>query len=87
MKPQRGTLGKVTRGIIPQVAKRITFDLKIIETLYTSLRQITIDHLEEFGRMTYGLEWMMWTTLLKTTQWMIFAYHREQMGPMVGPLL
>ena len=29
----------------------------------------------------------MWTTLLKTTQWMIFAYHREWMGPMVGPPL
>ena len=36
---------------------------------------------------TPGLEWMMWTTLLKTTQWMIFAYHRKWMGPMVGPLL
>ena len=26
---------------------------------------------------------MMWTILLKTTQWMIFAYHRKWMGPMV----
>ena len=25
----------------------------------------------------------MWTTLLKTTQGMIFAYHRRWMGPMV----
>ena len=30
----------------------------------------------------------MWTTLLKTTQWIIFlAYHRKWMGPMVSPLL
>ena len=29
----------------------------------------------------------MWTTLLKTTQWMTFAYHRKRMGPMTGPLL
>ena len=40
MTPQRGTLGKVTRRNI-QVAKRITFDIEIIETLYISLRQIT----------------------------------------------
>ena len=33
------------------MAKRITFDSEIIETFYTSLRQITIDYLEEFGRM------------------------------------
>ena len=26
---------------------------------------------------------MMWTTLLKTMQWMIFAYHRKWKGPMV----
>ena len=32
---------------------------------------------------TPGLEWMMWTTLLKTTQWMIFAYHRKWKRPMV----
>ena len=30
---------------------------------------------------------MVWTTLLKTTQWMTFAYHRKWMGPMTGPLL
>ena len=33
------------------MAKIITFDSEIIETLYTSLRQFSIDHLEEFGRM------------------------------------
>ena len=32
------------------------------------------------------LEWMMWTTLLKTMQGMVCAYHRKWMGPMVGPL-
>ena len=36
------------------MAKRITFDSKIIETLYTRLRQIIIDHLEGFGRMAYS---------------------------------
>ena len=36
------------------MAKRITFDSEIIEILYTSLRQIKIDHLEEFGGMTYS---------------------------------
>ena len=36
------------------MAKRITFDSEIIETLYTSLRQIVIDHLEGFGRMAYS---------------------------------
>ena len=30
------------------MAKRITFDSEIIETLYTSLRQFTNDHLTEF---------------------------------------
>ena len=29
----------------------------------------------------------MWTTFLKTTQWMTFAYHWKWMGPMTGPLL
>ena len=37
------------------MAKRITFDSEIIETLYTSLRQITIDHLEESGGMAYRI--------------------------------
>ena len=35
------------------MAKSITFDSEIIETLYTILRQIIIDHLEGFGRMAY----------------------------------
>ena len=35
------------------MAKRITFDIEIIETLHISLGQITIDHLEEFGGMTF----------------------------------
>ena len=33
------------------MVKRITFDLEIIEILYTSLRQFLSDHLEGFGRM------------------------------------
>ena len=33
------------------MAKRITFDIEIIETLYTSLGQISSDRLEGFGRM------------------------------------
>ena len=36
------------------MAKRITFDIEIIETLYISLRQIIIDHLEGVGRMAYS---------------------------------
>ena len=39
------------RGLLPQVAKRITFDSEIIENLYTSLRQFSSDRLEGFGRM------------------------------------
>ena len=35
------------------MAKRITFDIEIVETLYISRRQFTIDHLEEFGGMTF----------------------------------
>ena len=54
MIPQRDTFGTVTRRYLPLSGKRITFDSEIIETLYTSLRQITIDHLEEVGRMAYS---------------------------------
>ena len=43
----------MNRRTIPLSGKRITFDSEIFETLYTSLRQITIDHLEEFGGMTF----------------------------------
>ena len=65
MEPQRGTLGKVTRRNI-QVAKRITFDIEIIETLYISLRQITA--IDWRGSVEWHTRtWMMWITLLKTT--------------------
>ena len=36
------------------MAKRITFDSKIIETLYTSLRQFSSDRLEGVSRMAYS---------------------------------
>ena len=36
------------------MAKRITFDSEIIETLYTSLRQFSSDRLEGVGRMAYS---------------------------------
>ena len=54
MIPQRDTFGAVTRRYLPLSGKRITFDSEIIETLYTILRQIIIDHLEGFGRMAYS---------------------------------
>ena len=54
MIPQRDTFGTVTRRYLPLSGKRITFDLEIIETLYTNLRQIIIDHLEGFDRMAYS---------------------------------
>ena len=37
------------------MAKRITLDIEIIETLHISLGQITIDHLEESGGMAYWI--------------------------------
>ena len=37
------------------MAKRITFDSEIIETLYTSLRQFSSDHLEGLRRMAYPI--------------------------------
>ena len=55
MIPQRDTFRTVTRRYLPLSGKRITFDSEIIETLYTSLRQITIDHLEKFERMAYSV--------------------------------
>ena len=36
------------------MAKRITFDPKIIETLHTRVRQFTNDCLKEFERMAYS---------------------------------
>ena len=53
MIPQRGTLGMVTHRYIPLSGKRITFNLEIIEILYTSLRQFSSDRLEGVGRMAY----------------------------------
>ena len=68
------------------MAKRITFDSKIIETLYTSLRQIITDHLEGFGRMAYpnldDVDYLVEDNVMDD-----FAYHRKWMGPMVSPLL
>ena len=52
---RRGTLEKVTHRVIPLSGKRITFDIEIIEILYTSLRQITIDRLTESERMTFSI--------------------------------
>ena len=54
MIPQRDTFGTVTRKYLPLSGKRITFDSEIIETLYTRLRQIIIDHLKESKRMTFS---------------------------------
>ena len=36
------------------MAKRITFDSEIIETLYTNLGQFSSDRLEGVGRMAYS---------------------------------
>ena len=36
------------------MAKRVTFDSEIIETLSTSLRQFLSDRLEGVGRMAYS---------------------------------
>ena len=55
MLPQRDILGKVARGIITLSGKKITFDSKIIEALYTRLRQITIDYLKEFEGKAYSV--------------------------------
>ena len=64
------------------MAKRITFDSKIIETLYTSLRQITIDHLEGFGRMAYpnldDVDYLVEDNVMDE-----FAYHRKWKRSMV----
>ena len=58
------------------MAKRITFDSEIVETLYTSLRQITIDHLEEVGRMAYSdlddVDYLVEDSVMDE-----FAYHRK----------
>ena len=68
------------------MAKRITFDIEIIEILYISLRQITSDHLEGVGRMAYSdlddVDYLVEDNVIDD-----FVYHRKWMRPMVGPLL
>ena len=82
MIPQRDTFGTVTRRYLPLSGKRITFDSEIIETLYTSLRQIIIDHLEGFGRMAYpnldDVDYLVEDNVMDE-----FAYHRKWKRPMV----
>ena len=53
------------------MAKGITFDINIIETLYASLRQSQTMFEGVRENDTLGLGWTMWTTLLKTTQGVI----------------
>ena len=64
------------------MAKIITFDSKILETLYTSLRQIIIDHLEGFGRMAYpnldDVDYLVEDNVMDE-----FAYHRKWKRSMV----
>ena len=61
------------------MAKRITFDIEIIETLYISLRQITSDHLEGVGRMAYSdlddVDYLVEDNVMDE-----FAYHRKWRG-------
>ena len=68
------------------MAKRITFDSEIIETLYTNLGQFSNDRLEGFGRMAYSdlddVDYLVEDNVMDE-----FAYHRKWMRPMVGPLL
>ena len=82
MIPQRDTFGTVTRRYLPLSGKRITFDSEIIETLYTSLRQIIIDHLEGFGRMAYSnlddVDYLVEDNVMDE-----FAYHRRWKRPVV----
>ena len=62
------------------MAKRITFDSEIIETLYTSLRQFITDHLEGFGRMAYSnlddVDYLVEDNVMDE-----FAYHRNERDP------
>ena len=64
------------------MAKRITFDSEIIETLYTSLRQIIIDRLEGVGRMAYSdlddVDYLVEDNVMDE-----FDYHRKWKRPMV----
>ena len=54
------------------MAKRITFDPKIIETLYASLRQSQRSFEGVRENDTLGLGWTMWTTLLNDNTRVIF---------------
>ena len=69
------------------MAKRITFDSEIIETLYTSLRQ------SQTIVWTNSKEWHTHTRrndvdyLVEDNTRDDFAYHRGWTGPIVGPLL
>ena len=64
------------------MAKRITFDSEIIETLYTSLRQFLSDRLEGFGTMAYSnmddVDYLVEDNVMDE-----FAYHRKWKRPMV----
>ena len=68
------------------MAKRITFDSEIIETLYTSLRQFSSDRLEGVSRMAYSdlddVDYLVEDNVIDD-----FVYHRKWMRPMVEPLL
>ena len=72
----------MTRRNIPLSGKIITFDSKIIETLYTSLRQISSDRLEGVGRMAYSdLDDVGY--LVEDNVMDEFAYHRKWKRPML----
>ena len=64
------------------MAKRITFDSKIIETLYTNLRQFSTNRLEGVGRMAYSdlddVDYLVEDNVMDE-----FAYHRKWRRPMV----
>ena len=64
------------------MAKRITFDSEIIETLYTSLRQSQAIILEGFGRMAYlnldDVDYLVEDNVMDE-----FAYHRRWKRPVV----
>ena len=64
------------------MAKRITFDTEIIETLYISLRQITSDYLEGVGRMAYSdlddVDYLVEDNVMDE-----FPHHRRWKRPMV----
>ena len=65
------------------MAKRITFDSEIIETLYTSLRQFTIDHLKESEGMTFSARLDDVDYLVEDNIMDEFSYHQKWKRPMV----